>query len=338
MKKLASVIFTVAFLVLGTIAQATTYENSAFIGSWVARGEEGSPNARLYVDFCDSERIKCRFRTFNGEEIEREFEIYQAPINDTQAQSTFSTVKSVNNWYPKGKCSLTLLGDMIECTLVADNGVRVYSGVFKPESTEFNKHQSPYNTNVKISINSEIKEMELSPFILKWRTFVPLRGVFEAMGINVEWFDTQASGVHTHEIRATRGDITVSIKRENKNGEGFGSWYLTKTKNDQESEIDIFEVQPVIIKDYTFVPLRVIVESFETKIDWDNDTRTVLIDDESVKEGAEQATPQEGENVVVPEENGTEQEKVNDKPIEITLPVETPMPEIMEEHSQDSEL
>ncbi len=280
MRKIISLLIAVAMLLPMTVAFATTYENAAFIGSWVARGTDGEINARLFVDFCDSERIKCRFNSIKSGEVQREYEIYQTNINDTKAQGTFSTTNSINNWYPSGNCYIELKGDMIEFSMVANNGVKIYEGLFKSESTEFEPHTSPYNENVHINLNSQPIKTELSPFILKHRTFVPLRGVFEAMGINVEWFDTKEDGVHTHEIRATRGDITVSIARENKNEKGFGSWSLTKTHLGAVTEVDLSEVQPVIINDYTFVPLRVIVESFDTLINWDDPTRTVVITDD----------------------------------------------------------
>ena len=154
MKKLISILLTVVLTFGMTVALAdTTYENAAFIGSWVARGTNGQINARLYVDFCDSERIKCRFETYKDGETERLYEIYQAPINDTKAKSTFSTTKSINNWFPSGTTEIELTADRINFAIMANNGVNLYSGIFSPESTEFNSQVSPYNENVHISIN-----------------------------------------------------------------------------------------------------------------------------------------------------------------------------------------
>ena len=306
MKKIIALFVTLAMVFTATVALATTYENSAFIGSWIARGTDGSINARLYVDYCDSERIKCRFETYKNGETQRYYEIYQAPIDDTKAKSTFSTIDSFNTWYPTGNCEIELTADRIKFTIDSSDNVRIYSGIFSPESTEFNSQVSPYNTNVNILVNNEPVQTELSPFILKSRTFVPLRGVFEAMGINVEWADTTDGQVHTHEIKATRGDYTVSITRENKNSKGFGSWSLTKKVGETTTTIDLSDVQPVIINDSTFVPLRVIVESFDTFIDWNNDTRCVLIVDENAaQKPSEQAPEVEQENA--PAQETTEQ-------------------------------
>lgn len=283
MKKLISVLISLVMVMSSTVALATTYENSAFIGSWIARGTDGNINARLFVDFCDSERIKSRFETYKNGNLQRTFEIYQTTINDTKAKGTFSTVFSFNNWNPTGTCDIELTSDRIKFNITSYDGVRIYTGIFSPESPEFNPRVSPYNSNVNISINNSPVQTELSPFILKNRTYVPLRGVFEAMGINVEWFDTKDGNVHSHEIRATRGDYTVSINRQNINEKGFGSWSLKKQVADQVNSIDLSEVQPVIINDCTFVPLRVIVESFDTKIDWNDAQRRVEITDETLE-------------------------------------------------------
>jgi len=341
MKKLFGVILALAMCIGVVNVQATTYENSAFIGTWRAYGENGAANAFLYVDYCDEYRIKCRFETFKDGEMERKYEIYQCDIDDTKAQTTFSTVDSINNWYPKGDCTIELLTDMIEFSIVTDNGINLYNGFFKSVTEEFSAYASPYNYNVGITLNSAPIESELKPFILKNRTYVPLRGVFEAMGINVEWFDTKANEngveVHTHEIKATRNDISVSMKKQSKAGKGFGSWYMTKTVLGEVSEIDLSEIQPVIINDNTYVPLRVIVESFDTAIDWNNDARMVVIDDKLstgyVPPEFVEVTPTVDENEVTknPEETTDVVEPLEKEVIEEEIVEE----EIVEEPSKE---
>ena len=341
MKKLFGVILTLAMCIGVVNVQATTYENSAFIGTWRAYGENGAANAFLYVDYCDEYRIKCRFETFKDGEIERKYEIYQCDIDDTKAQTTFSTIDSVNNWYPKGDCTIELLTDMIEFSIVTDNGINLYNGFFKSVAEEFSAYASPYNYNVGITLNSSPIESELKPFILKNRTYVPLRGVFEAMGINVEWFDTKANEngveVHTHEIKATRNDISVSMKKQSKAGKGFGSWYMTKTALGEINEIDLSEIQPVIINDNTYVPLRVIVESFDTAIDWNNDARMVVIDDKFstgyVPPEFVEMTPTVDENEVI--ENTEETTDVVEPSEEEVTEEETTEEEVIEEPSKE---
>ena len=115
MKKLTILISAImCAMIFGISAYANTFENTAFTGSWVARGTDGQINAQLDVDYCDSQRIKCRFKTIKDGEVEREYDIYQCPIDDIKANTRFGTVKSANNWFPEGICSIELMRDMIK--------------------------------------------------------------------------------------------------------------------------------------------------------------------------------------------------------------------------------
>lgn len=269
---LISIIFTMAIPV-----NATTYENSSFIGKWVAYGTDWRENAYLYVDYCDENRIKCRFETIKDGEVERSYDIYQCAIDDTKATSAFYTVSSSNSWFPSGKCTIELKKDMIDFSIVSSSNVTLYSGLFKSTSQDFDSQKSPYNHNVNILVNNAPINCELKPFILKDRTFVPLRGVFESLGVEVIWNDTLEDNVQTHEILAKKDGVEVSIKRYNKQFNNFGSWEMKKFQNDTWSEIDIKDVQPVIINDNSYIPLRAVVEALGTYIDWNDETRTVII-------------------------------------------------------------
>ncbi|MGU3470209.1 copper amine oxidase N-terminal domain-containing protein [Paenibacillus sp. D51F] len=94
----------------------------------------------------------------------------------------------------------------------------------------------------KILINGINYDMNHDPVIEKGRTLVPLRGVFEAMGAQVEWNQFDQS------IKATRGTMTIELT-------------VNKTKasiNGNEVELD---VPARNLSGATMVPLRFVSES-----------------------------------------------------------------------------
>jgi len=116
------------------------------------------------------------------------------------------------------------------------------------------------NNEIKVLYQGEkIVFPDQKPVIKNSRTLVPLRAIFEAMGALVDWNND------TRTVLATKGDVSLSLE--------IGSNLLYK--NGVPIEID---VPAEIMNDRTMVPVRAIAEAFGSVVDWDNDTRTVLID------------------------------------------------------------
>jgi len=98
----------------------------------------------------------------------------------------------------------------------------------------------------------------LGPVIVDGRTLVPVRGVFEMLGFNVDWDDTAKAAVITNDeyeilITIDNHDFTV-------NGAGIA-----------------LDVPAQLISERTMVPIRLPLESVGFYVDWDDYTRTVLI-------------------------------------------------------------
>ncbi|MDF2676908.1 MAG: hypothetical protein K0Q97_1221 [Bacillota bacterium] len=97
------------------------------------------------------------------------------------------------------------------------------------------------------------------PFIDKnWRTQVPFRQTLEQYGATVEWNNEKRIAI------ATKGDITIEIP--------IGKNYIikngTKIANDTTS---------IIINQRTFLPIRKVMEAFESEVEWDHSMNTVVI-------------------------------------------------------------
>ena len=94
--------------------------------------------------------------------------------------------------------------------------------------------------------------------IVDGRTLVPLRAIFESLGATVEWDkDTRTA---TSKLGDTQIKLTVGENVLYKNGTAI--------------KID---VPASIINNRTMVPARAIADSFGVGVDWDKNTRTVIL-------------------------------------------------------------
>jgi len=100
-----------------------------------------------------------------------------------------------------------------------------------------------------------------NPVIKNGRTLIPVRFVSEELGAEVIWNNEEK---------------TVLIKKNNKSiFLKIDSRIVNYNNNDF---YQISDVAPIIINDRTYVPVRLISNGLGAYIDWDNNTRTVVVD------------------------------------------------------------
>ena len=162
-----------------------------------------------------------------------------------------------------------------------DDGKTLLQGMYKNGVEHFNPYASPYSYNVSIALNGAIQNLPQKPFIIQGTTYVPLRGLFGSMNLNVYWDDYSAASNRTQMITATQNSTIMQFSRTD-GGKGFGSWKLLKweseypdTADSPVNTFDIREIQPVIIDGATYVPLRIVSEGFGAQVNW-NDTSKQL--------------------------------------------------------------
>ena len=97
-----------------------------------------------------------------------------------------------------------------------------------------------------------------APALVDGRTLVPVRGVFEALGFEVDWIDATRTVTLDREGFAVR--ITIDSAEFTTNG----------TSN-------TLDVPAQIIGYSTMLPIRAVLESVGYYLDWDSGTQTVLI-------------------------------------------------------------
>jgi len=116
-----------------------------------------------------------------------------------------------------------------------------------------------FASDITVKLNGkEIYFEDQQAEIVEGRTLVPLRGVFDSMGFDVEWDASTRSA----EISNSLNDITMT---ENINR------IVANTRT-----IDI-DVAPQILNGRLMIPLRAVAESVDADVEWDGNSRTVSI-------------------------------------------------------------
>lgn len=99
---------------------------------------------------------------------------------------------------------------------------------------------------------------DTAPVIVNDRVLVPFRAIFEAMGAEVEWNEA------TRTVKATKGVYSVELIIDASTGILNGSFTMLDTP-------------AIIVNDRTMVPVRVCGEGLNANVDWEAETRTVII-------------------------------------------------------------
>ena len=125
------------------------------------------------------------------------------------------------------------------------------------------------DSDIRVCLNGQQIQFEQPPVIQNERTLVPVRAIFEAMGMSVSWNET------TKKILAVgdSGVITMEI----------GTVMLGYGSSENNIELHPMDVAPCIINDSTYVPARFIAEATGYNVDWDASSRTVVISGEARK-------------------------------------------------------
>ena len=112
--------------------------------------------------------------------------------------------------------------------------------------------------NIKVYIDDKLLTFDVEPQIIDGRTMVPMRKIFESLGAVVTWDEESRT------VTGKKGDTTVNVTIDSK----------VLFKHSVPTTLD---VAPVIVDGRTLVPARAIAESFDCKVVWVGETRTVKI-------------------------------------------------------------
>ena len=111
---------------------------------------------------------------------------------------------------------------------------------------------------IPVYIDEGLLHLDNAPVIMDGRTLAPMRGLFEALGAQVDWDGGTQTAI------GMRDGITVRIP--------IGS--TNPTINGQVQTID---VEARVIDGRTYIPLRFVGEAFGDNVLWDGSTRSIRI-------------------------------------------------------------
>lgn len=114
--------------------------------------------------------------------------------------------------------------------------------------------------SINLMIDGNNMTAQGSPIIKNSRTLVPLRFIAETFGKEVEW-------------NASERSVTVGDEMDN-----FKLYIDSKLIDISDGSIKFTDVAPTIVKSRTYLPLRAIAELMNISVDYDNASRTVIID------------------------------------------------------------
>ncbi len=142
-----------------------------------------------------------------------------------------------------------------------------------PSVTEAPKNNGTVTDNKEISvyINGKQVVFDVPPQIINDRTMVPLRAIFEALGASVDWNQDART------VTSTKGNTTIQLTIDS------NTMYVNGNTVTLDSPA-------CIINDRTLVPVRAISEAYNTKVDWNGDTRTVTITSDASTEASSAAS------------------------------------------------
>ena len=114
------------------------------------------------------------------------------------------------------------------------------------------------DSTISVKINGKYIQFDQPPILENGRTLVPLRAIFEALGADVQWDGT----IQT--VTATKGGTQISLQ-------------IGSTRMYVNGVAKTLDVPAKLINSRTLVPVRAISEAFGCKVDWIQDTQTVII-------------------------------------------------------------
>lgn len=128
------------------------------------------------------------------------------------------------------------------------------------ENVDYNKSDS-----IRVYVDSKQIYFDVNPQIVNGRTLVPMRAIFEAIGLTVDWDN------YSQAATGTNGDNSIVITIGSNNA----------IVNGKEK---ILDVPASIIGSRTMVPLRVLSENMGYNVVWVGDSNLILMSKNNVVE------------------------------------------------------
>ncbi len=125
--------------------------------------------------------------------------------------------------------------------------------------TTVNLNTHAASDNITVKVNGKLIEFDVQPFINEDnRTLVPIRFIAQNLGAEVSW------NQELKEVTITKQDTVIKL-------------IIGEKKATVNDEVKEFDTKAVVIDGRTLVPVRFISQTLGSVVDWDGETRTVLV-------------------------------------------------------------
>ena len=114
------------------------------------------------------------------------------------------------------------------------------------------------------TLNGVPLSFDVPPQIINGRTMVPVRTIFEALGAEVSWNEATQTVIGKND----KYEVNIQI--------GSNTMYWAVIYDGYSTQVPL-DSPAVIIDGRTLIPARAVAEAFGCKVDWDENTRTVMI-------------------------------------------------------------
>jgi len=116
---------------------------------------------------------------------------------------------------------------------------------------------APANS-AQVFVDGQQLNFKVAPVVIQGSTLVPLRAIFESLGATVSWDDA------TRTVTASKNGVVVTLP-------------VGKTQASKNGQPVTLDVPATIVEGSTMVPARFVSESLGATVNWNGDTRSVII-------------------------------------------------------------
>lgn len=116
----------------------------------------------------------------------------------------------------------------------------------------------PVKGQININYNGEYMYFAIKPIMVNDRVMLPVRNIFEMLGMKVEWIEEKSTAV------AKKEGLEISLTLGSNNAIVNGKTIQT-------------DVAPILKKDRIFMPVRFIGENAGLDVSWDENIQTVIM-------------------------------------------------------------
>ena len=142
------------------------------------------------------------------------------------------------------------------------------------------------DTDISVTVDGHTVAFDVKPQIINGRTMVPMRAIFEELGAEIEWL------ADTKTVYGKKPDTIISLQAD--------SCQMNISSMYGETIVEL-DAPATIIDKRTLVPARAVAEGFDCSVEWNADTKTVIITTKNLP-------------VVEPEQPEKEPEPIEEEP------------------------